>query len=82
MNTRQGGNSIKSYQSLDEEEGEGPTTPTATHLRTPPFLSQHSTIDEEDDIIDEVMDRSDEGPAEAVYTSVRCGFEFQSIDLI
>ena len=67
---------MKTSQSLDDTEEDGPTTPTATH-RPPPFLSQHSTIDEEEDIIiDEVMDRSDEGPAEAVYTSVRYEFEF------
>ena len=68
-----GGNPInKAYQSLDVEDG--PPTPKATQQQRPPpppFLSQHSTIDEEDDIIDEVMERSDEGPAEAVYTSVR-----------
>ena len=39
-----------------------------------------STIDEEDDIIDEVMERSDEGPAEAIYTSVR--YETDSIQVI
>ena len=68
-----GGNPIsKAYQSLDVEDG--PPTPKATQQPRPPpppFLSQHSTIDEEDDIIDEVMERSDEGPAEAIYTSVR-----------
>ena len=70
-----GGNPIsKAYQSLDVEDG--PPTPKATQQQArpppaPPFLSQHSTIDEEDDIIDEVMERSDEGPPETIYTSVR-----------
>ena len=56
MNSLQGGNSTKTSQSLDETEEDGPTTPTATH-RPPPFLSQHSTIDEsEEDIIIDVTD--------------------------
>ena len=59
---------MKTGQSLGEEE-QGEERLAAAQR---PFLtSQHSTIDEEEDIIDEVMDRADEGPAEAVYTSVR-----------
>ena len=55
---------MKPCQSLDEDE-------RGAAAAQRPFLSQHSTIDEEEDIIDEVMDRADEGPAETVYTSVR-----------